>query len=228
MAVPTLFQSLIVGERSPGILMNSTTASETGELIRLARERGGEALGGLLETYRGYLSVLVRIHIDGRLEQKLDAEDLVQETFLQAHQSFDQFRGTTEGEFVEWLRRVLASKLANAIRRFGTQRRNVRRDRRLEVELNRSSRNLAQAFAGASSSPSQKASRREEAVLLADALGRLPPDYREIILLHHLRGLSLPEVAAHMGRTADAVEKLWLRALARLRRELGGKIDGRD
>ena len=70
-------------------------------------------------------------------------------------------------------------------------------------------------------SPSQQASRREQAVLLADALGKLTDDYREAIVLRHLEGLSFPEVARRMGRSEDSVKKLWARALAKLRRILG-------
>ena len=59
-------------------------------------------------------------------------------------------------------------------------------------------------------------------MLLADALGQLPDDYREVLILRHLEGLSFPEVARRMGRTVDSVKKLWARALARLRQLLGG------
>ena len=59
-------------------------------------------------------------------------------------------------------------------------------------------------------------------MLLADALGQLPDDYREVLILHHLEGLTFPEVARRLGRTLDSVKNLWLRGLARLRRSLGG------
>ena len=58
-------------------------------------------------------------------------------------------------------------------------------------------------------------------MLLAEALSRLPEDYREVIVLRNLEGLSHEEVAARMGRGIGAVRMLWLRALSRLRRELG-------
>jgi RNA polymerase sigma-70 factor (ECF subfamily) len=74
-----------------------------------------------------------------------------------------------------------------------------------------------------SGSPSRQASRREQAVLLADALGKLPEAYREVIILSHLEGLSFPEVARRLGRTLDSVKNLWARALARLRRSLEGE-----
>jgi RNA polymerase sigma-70 factor (ECF subfamily) len=95
-------------------------------------------------------------------------------------------------------------------------------ERGLAAELDQSSRVLDQGLVAPQSSPSQQAARREQAVLLADALERLPEDYREVIILHHMEELSLPEVARRMGRTEHSVEKLWARALARLRRSLGG------
>jgi RNA polymerase sigma-70 factor (ECF subfamily) len=70
------------------------------------------------------------------------------------------------------------------------------------------------------SSPSQQAVRREQAVLLADTLDQLPPDYREVLVLRHLRELSFAEVAARLGRSVEATKKLWARALARLRQRL--------
>ena len=66
-------------------------------------------------------------------------------------------------------------------------------------------------------SPSQRAIRRERAVLLADAIGKLPDHYREVVILRHLEGLSFRDVARRMDRTTDSVEKLWVRALAGLR-----------
>jgi RNA polymerase sigma-70 factor (ECF subfamily) len=71
------------------------------------------------------------------------------------------------------------------------------------------------------SSPSQQAARREQAVLLADALEQLPEDYREVLVLRHLEALTFPEVAARMGRSLDSVEKLWMRGLVRLRQVMG-------
>ena len=64
----------------------------------LGQVRGGatEAAGPLLERYRNYLKLLARIQINRRLQGKIDASDVVQETFLEAHRDFMQFRGTTE------------------------------------------------------------------------------------------------------------------------------------
>jgi RNA polymerase sigma-70 factor (ECF subfamily) len=58
-------------------------------------------------------------------------------------------------------------------------------------------------------------------VILADALDALPVDYREVIILHHVEGLSFAEVARRMDRSQDGVKKLWVRGLARLRKTMG-------
>jgi RNA polymerase sigma-70 factor (ECF subfamily) len=192
------------------------------ELLLQAREGDSGRLGELLECYRRYLSILARVQLGQRLQGKLDASDLVQDVFLEAHRHFPQFAGTTEGQFLAWLRQILAATMANLIRRYlGTQGRDIRLERELANELAHSSRVLDGALVAQVSSPSQQASKREQAVLLADALTELPEDYREVVLLRNLHGLSFPEVAERMGRTVDSVEKLWLRALIRLRQKMG-------
>jgi RNA polymerase sigma-70 factor (ECF subfamily) len=191
----------------------------------LERARGGEgaALGPLLELYRPYLLVLAQVQIGRRLQGKVDAADLVQEAFLGAARDFAQFRGGSEREFAGWLRQILASLLANLVRHYqGAQRRDVRLERRLAVELDQSSHALDRALASPHSSPSQQASRREQAVLLAEALGRLPEEQRRLLILRHLEGLTFPEVAQRLGRTIDVVKKMWPRALAAARRLLEG------
>ena len=133
-----------------------------------------------------------------------------------------RFQGTSEPQFVSWLRQILAAKVANLLRHYlGTQGRDVRLERELAADLDQSSRALGAELIAPLSTPSQHAVRREQGVLLADALERLPPDYREVIVLRHLEGQSFPEVARRMERSVDSVQKLWLRALARLRRAFG-------
>jgi RNA polymerase sigma-70 factor (ECF subfamily) len=193
------------------------------QLLRLARAGDGEARGQLLELYRNYLVLLARLQIGRRLQGKADADDLVQETFLNAHRDFLQFRGATEGELANWLRRILAANLAGLVRRYlGTRRRDPRLERNLADELEQSSRVLEGGLTAPHSTPSQQAARREQAVLLANALQQLPEHYREVIVLHHLEGLSLAEVSRRMGRTDDSVQKLWTRSLIQLRHLLRG------
>jgi RNA polymerase sigma-70 factor, ECF subfamily len=202
--------------------MNHLPDADPEQLLRLARAGDGSALGQLFELYRGYLELLARLQIGRRLQGKVDAADLAQETFLQGHEHFAQFQGTSERELVGWLRQILASRMEKLIRHYcGTQRRDVRLERQLAVELDQSSHLLDQGLVASGSTPSQRAVRREQAVLLANALRQLPDDYREVLILHHLQGLSMLAVAHRMGRSLDSVKNLWLRGLARLRHLIG-------
>lgn len=192
----------------------------------LDQARGGSAIatGQLLENYTSYLTLLARVQIGRRLQGKADPGDIVQETFLEAHRQMRNFRGTTEAELLAWLRRILAGQIALMLRRYlGTKGRDVKMERELAVQIDQSSMIMDGGFVATHSTPSQHASRREQAVLLAESLEKLPDNYREIIVLRHLEGLSFPEAAARMGKTEDSVQKLWVRALASLRKSMGAQ-----
>jgi len=203
--------------------MNESIATtNSDELLRLAQDGDGTALGALLAIYRQYLLLLARTQVGRRLQGKVDASDLVQEACLEAHRHIGQFRGNTEAEFAAWLRSILAGLVANLVRRYlGTKQRDARLEQALAVELNDTSCMLDRGLVAAISSPSEQAVKREASVQLANALEQLPEDYRQTIILRHLEGLPFAQVAQRMGRSVDSVEKLWVRALARLRRDLG-------
>jgi RNA polymerase sigma-70 factor (ECF subfamily) len=194
-------------------------------LLSRARAGQGEALGELLQYYRPYLSLLARLKADRQLKSKFDDSDLVQDTCLWAHRDFNQFRGASEPEFTAWLREIMAHTAANLARDHRRQRRDVRVERRLHDVLNQSSAMLERALVKIEASPSQSALRRERAVVLANALSRLSADYREVLVLRELEGLSLGQAAASMGRSPDAVQKLWARALVQLRRFMHSALE---
>lgn len=201
--------------------MNVAIEPDPVELLRRARTGDETALGDLLERYRAYLTLAARVQISRRLQSKVDAADLVQEAFLKAHRGFPEFRGESEPEFVSWLRVILATSVANIVRHYcGTGGRDIRLERELAEDLERSSRVWGMGLVANISSPSQRAARREQAVMLADALAQLPADYAEVIVLRQIEGLAFADVAARMGRSVDSVQKLWLRGLTQLRRLL--------
>ena len=199
---------------------NDPSAPEA--LLLQARKGAPAALGQLLERYRNYLLLLSRVQIGRQLHQKADPSDLVQETFVEAVKYFPTFQGTCEQEVTCWLRRILAARLANLIRHYcGTQKRDVRLEQRLNEELDASSLALDQNLLARQNSPSQESSRREQAVLLANALAQLSPEHREVIVLSHLEGLSFPAIALQMNRTVASVKGLWARALGKLKQAVG-------
>ncbi len=170
-----------------------------------------------LEGFRDYLRLLARLQLDPRLQAKLDASDIVQQTLLQAHEHRDQFRGQTEAELAGWLRSILANTLAAAARRFAADARNLGRERSLQDSLAESAARIESWLAAEQSSPSERVLRVEELVRLASALAQLPADQREVIEFHHLKGWPVAEVAEVMQRTKPAVMGLLFRGQKKLR-----------
>ena len=186
--------------------------------LLLIRARAGDqaALGQLLELYRNYLRLVARAMIGQALRVRLDASDLVQETFLKAHREFRQFLGSSEPELTAWLRQILVRTLANQARHHRRRGRDYQRDEPLEALLDRSSSEVERALAAPLSSPSSLAIRREQAVLLADALEKLPADYREVFLMRNLEHIPFEEIAVRMGRSPRAARMLWTRTIKKL------------
>ncbi len=176
------------------------------------------ATGGLaLERFRQYLLLLARLHLGDRGRAKLDASDVVQETLLEAHRKRGQFRGASEAELAAWLRQMLAFSIADAHRAQHRAKRDIAREQSLHAALNDSSSKLASLLAAPQSSPSQRASRQEQLVRLADALAQLPEDQRQAVVRKHLQGDTVAAIAQAMNRSETAVGGLLRRGMARLR-----------
>ena len=99
-----------------------------------------------LDRFRGYLLLLARLHTSTRLQGKLDASDVVQQTLVQALSGLEGFRGTSDAEMAAWLRQILARHLANVARDQGRQKRDVRREHSLEAALDQSASRLGRSW----------------------------------------------------------------------------------
>ena len=197
---------------------------ENGVLVDLLnRARGGDesAREQLFEKCRAYIGFVARAQVESWLQAKVDASDLVQQTMLEAHRGFAQFRGTTEGEWLAWLRQILTHNTADYVRRYrGTAKRQTRREVPLHRPIGDGSRYYSRDPSDPGESPSQLIIRREDEIQLADAVSHLAEDYQEVIMLRNLQRLPFDEVARRMGRTRPAVQMLWLRALRKLEETL--------
>lgn len=190
------------------------------EQIEEAKRGDEQALGNLLSSYERYLQILAEVQIGRSLRGKVDACDIVQETFLEAHRAIRRFQGSDAPQFVAWLKSILSARLANTMRRYlGTQSRDLRLEERIQEEMDQSALSFGGMLVDPNSSPSQQVAGEEQSRLVAEAVSRLPTDYRQTIVLRHVDGLSFPEIAEVMGRSVDSVEKLWLRGMTQLRKE---------
>ena len=190
-------------------------------LMELARHGNAEALGQLLQLYRNYLMVLAATQLDRRLRRRVSPSDLVQDAMLAAHCDFGKFQGHSERELLAWLRQILINCLHHVIEtHLRAKMRDMRREVSVEhagVMLDRSAYDFTQMVADRGPSPSAPLQQRERAVALADQLARLPSQYRDVIVLRNLQGLSFDEVADRMDRKPGAVRMLWLRAIEKFK-----------
>ena len=183
-------------------------------LLQHAREGDVAAREELFECCRNYIAVLARTHVESWMRKKVDASDLVQQTLLEAHQGFQNFKGQAEEEWLAWLRQILAHNTHDFVRRFRTAKRAAGK----ELELDRPGTTGGRGIdlSDALPTPSQVAIRHEQQIELADALMKLSPDHQEVIHLRNLQRLPFDEIAERMGRTRPAAQMLWMRALKKL------------
>src|SRR5260370_32632222 len=119
--------------------------------------------------------------MDWRLQGKLDESCTVRTTLLEARESMDQLRGSSEAEILAWLRKALAHNLADEIRRLSASKRDVGREEWLQEALEKSSSRLESWLAVEHSSPSEVVERQEQTLRLAAALDQLPEKQRQAV-----------------------------------------------
>lgn len=197
------------------------TDGDVEQLIAAARQIDREQLGDLLQMYRNYLTILASTQLSERLRRRVSPSDVVQEAMLAAHRDFERFRGCSEREFLSWLRQVLIRTIHHLVdTHLRAQRRDIRREVSIEqmgAALDQSAVQLGGFLADPGPSPSAPVRRREAAVEMANRLSQLSPDYRDVIVMRTLQGLSFDEVATRMERSAGAVRMLWLRAIEKFK-----------
>jgi RNA polymerase sigma-70 factor (ECF subfamily) len=168
----------------------------------------------IADRYRPYLKSVADRLLGGRLPGKVDASDLVQQALLAACERLDQLHGEQPEQWLAWLAAIVRNKALHTLRYWGREVRDVRIEESLIAESDRGP--LAPDDGSA-----ELAARRERAARLLEALGRLSADHRRVLELRHFDDLSFTEIAARMDRQAEAVRQLWVRAVRRLREELG-------
>lgn len=206
-------------ERGSEALCAETSAAVWDAHVAAAREGDREALGHVLGRLGAYLRRRADEELDTQLQVKVSPSDIVQETLLEAHRDFAQFRGTTRGELVAWVQEILNHRVQTAGRHYrGTGKRNLARETDLGFREGFCS-HVAE-LAVTNSTPSGHAVAAEECMQLGAALSQLSPREEQVIRLRNELQLSFAEVGTALGCSADAAQKLWSRALKRLARKL--------
>jgi RNA polymerase sigma-70 factor (ECF subfamily) len=188
------------------------------DLLRKARCGSAEALGRLFEASRGYLLIVARHELPAQLRAKIDASDVVQETFIEATRDFAAFRGQTSQQLLGWLRGILRHNLADVTRHFEYGCRSLSHE--VPMRDLRAAPVRKRAFRAAGGTICEQLVAREQRRALDAALERLPPAYREVIRLHYGERRGFAEIGAGLQRSAEAVRKMACRAVERLRQDM--------
>lgn len=180
---------------------------DTANLVREALDGDRAALERLFSRHRGRLVSWIGVVAPPNLARRVTADDLAQETLLEAARRLDRFEPRGPASFYAWLVGIARHKLMEAERAQGAEKR--AREAPLEVEPT-----------GFATSPTQAAMRADRAALLRAAMEKLGPAAAEALRLRYLEGRSTAEVAGLMRRSESAVKSLVTRAFADLARLL--------
>ena len=191
------------------------TPSHWKELIERARNGDNFALGQIVSKVRSYLLLVADESLNQRLQSKFGASDIVQQSMLEAHQSIGRFRGSTEAEIRQWLRKIVLGNLIDSTRFY---KKSARRSTEREISIDTLAVPLPQAKA---QTASWYVSRSETKEQLLRAINGLPQRQRRVIDARHRLGHSYQEIAQDMEATEVAVRKLWSRGVQRLKEVLG-------
>jgi len=192
------------------------------QLLTQARAGDDAAREALFGRCRQYVQLLARTQVETWMRGKVDPSDLVQQTLLEAHRGFREFRGGSPGEWLAWLRKILSHNTQDFIRRFReADKRAIER----EVSLDAPLPGLSGSFRldpvdDGQPTPSQILAQQEQEIELANAIGRLSEDHQAVIVLRNLQRLPFDEVARRLQRSRPAAQMLWMRAMQKLEEEL--------
>lgn len=192
-------------------------------LLRRAGEGDEGAREELFRNQRRRLQRMVSVRLDRRILSRLDVSDVVQEVFLEAHRRWDAFLERRPLPFYPWLRQIgweVLSKLHE--KHLCTQKRRVTRERHLLRLPDESAGELVAYLAGTNTSVGSRLVRQEMHQRLRQALEDLPGRDREVLVLRHMEGLTVREIAEVLGIQEGAVKTRHFRALSRLREVLTG------
>jgi len=206
-------------------IMVHKTPGGMDDLVLLRQAAGGNnpgALNEILIKYRDLLRRMISIRISQDLQGRLDASDIVQETFVEATRALDAYLANPVLPVKLWLRQLAGQKLTQAHRdHLGAQKRAVQRERRTTGGIpGVNSESLADELIGNDESPSQIAVTNEAKQHLMQALNEMNEVDREVLTLRHFEHLTSQETADVLGMTNDAVKKRYVRALEKLQRIL--------
>ena len=198
---------------------------DTDELIARAASADASARQALLVRHRDRLRKMVSVRMDARLSARIDPSDVVQDAMLIATRKLDGYLRDRPLPFYPWLRQIAWERLVHLYQKHvAAQKRSVRREVEGDMMISdHSVIELGRIVLAPASSPSRQVLRKERRLRVHEALAKLKPRDREVLVLRFLEELSVKEAAIVLGVSEGAVQMRQLRALERMH-ELLGKL----
>ncbi len=178
-------------------------------LVSQAREGDTAAFAELVRRYEGKIFRLAQ-HVTQNRE---DAEDVLQETFMKAYEHLDQFKG--DSKFYTWIVRIAVNQALMKLRR-----RKSDRSVSLDEQIDTGEDTVVREIAAWDEDPEEQFSREELGGILDSAIQSLDPPYRSVFMLRDIDELSTEETAEALGLSIPAVKSRLLRARLQLREKL--------
>jgi RNA polymerase sigma-70 factor (ECF subfamily) len=189
--------------------VSSQASIDESTLVVQAREGDARAFGELVRRYEGKIFRLAQ-HITQNRE---DAEDVLQETFLKAYEHLDQFKG--DSKFYTWIVRIAVNQALMKLRRRKTDK-----SVSLDETIDTGEDTITREIAAWDEDPEQRFSREELGEILDTAVESLEPPYRSVFVLRDIEELSTEETAEALNLSVPAVKSRLLRARLQLREKL--------
>jgi RNA polymerase sigma-70 factor, ECF subfamily len=198
------------GIMNPGLMIASSLAGlDESAVVALAREGDARAFSELVRRYEGKIFRLAQ-HVTQNRE---DAEDVLQETFMKAYEHLDQFQGNSK--FYTWIVRIAVNQALMKLRRRKTDR-----SVSLDEAIDTGEDTVVREIAAWDEDPEDRYSREELGKILETAVQSLDPPYRTVFQLRDIDELSTEETAEALGLSVPAVKSRLLRARLQLREKL--------
>jgi RNA polymerase sigma-70 factor (ECF subfamily) len=189
--------------------VSSQTGIDEAVLVSQAREGDITAFSELVRRYEGKIFRLAQ-HITQNRE---DAEDVLQETFMKAYEHLDQFKG--DSKFYTWIVRIAVNQALMKLRRRKTDK-----SVSLDEQIDTGEDTIVREVAAWDEDPEQRFSRDELGEILDTAVQSLDPPYRSVFVLRDIEEMSTEETAEALGLSVPAVKSRLLRARLQLREKL--------
>jgi RNA polymerase sigma-70 factor (ECF subfamily) len=179
-------------------------------LVERVKQGDQDAFSRLFEKYRSRLAVLIHYKLGANVRRDADVDDVLQETLLRAFRDIEHFEYQAPGSFLSWLARIADHVIVDMARA------QTRQKRAGEHVAFRSESNPGGPEPADYNTPSRIFTENESLGEFVETLSRLPEDYRRVILLAKVEGLTTSEVAQRLEKSNEATSLLLHRAIKRL------------